>query len=119
MSRWFRAAKPPPPMVAAEQEAHLLNAEKALLQVLDDNIERAEEILYSDETSFHHVGRALSKFMAAMLSAERETIAEAAALLQVAENKSWEDLKRSQKDEGAFRSTIYPPGTEYLLCHSV
>lgn len=119
MSRWFRNAKPHVAMVAAEEEQHLRDVERALLKLLDDDIVGADAILDGKESTYHCLGRGMSKFIASMLSAEKESLAEAASLLLVAESKAWEDMKKAQKEEAAFKSTIYPPGTEYLLCYSV
>jgi hypothetical protein len=38
--------------------------------------------------------------------------------LQEAETKTWDDMKKAQREPTAFKSSIYPPGTEYLLCYA-
>ena len=120
MSRWFwTATKVQPAMVAEEEEKHLKDVEQALLLLLDDDIEGADAMLNAKNTAYHHVGRGISKFIASMLGAEKEMLNEAAALLYIAENKSWEYMKQAQKEPVALGRSVYPPGTEYLLCYSV
>ena len=50
--------------------------------------------------------------------AEKDLLKDAAAILQDAEKRTWDDYKRAERDPKAFRSEIYSPGTEYLLCYS-
>ncbi|KAI9644780.1 Mitochondrial outer membrane protein iml2 [Ciborinia camelliae] len=120
MSRWFRsAAKAAPVMVAENEEQHLRNVEAAMLKLLNDDIEEADRLLKEHDSSYHHLGRGLSGFLSAMMGVEKDLLKEAAVILQVAENKSWEDMKKAQKESSAFQSNIYPQGTEYLLCYSV
>ncbi|RFU36026.1 hypothetical protein B7463_g313, partial [Scytalidium lignicola] len=121
MSRWFRsAAKAEAPAMVAEEEAqHLKAVEQALLLLLNDDVKEANAMLLEKDSSYHHLGRGISSFMASMLGAEKELLKDAAAKLQTAENKTWEDMKKAEKDPNAFRSKIYPPGTEYLLCYSI
>lgn len=115
---WFRAAiKPAAPMIAAEEDARLQDAESGLLQLLNDDVAEADAILNKKTSSFHYLGVGVSSFIASMLGAEKELLKEAAARLQEAETKTWEDMKRAEKEPGAFRSDIYAPGTEYLLCY--
>lgn len=117
MSRWFRAvAKSAPAMVAEEEERHLHSVEQALLQLLNDDIAAADKILNQQNSSFHHLGRGISSFIASMLGVEKELLRDASSILQAAETKTWEDMKKAQKESTAFQSHIYPPGTEYLLC---
>lgn len=118
MSRWFRAVKQAPAMTAAEEDQQLQDVEQALLQLLNDNIEEADKSLKQGHSSYHHLGRGISSFIASMLGAEKELLKDAAAILQDAETRTWDDMKRAEKDSNAFRSDIYPPGTEYLLCYS-
>lgn len=116
MSRWFRAVAKPAPMVAEEEDKHLHRVEEALLQLLNDDIAEADRILKEQDSSYHHLGRGISSFIASMLGVEKELLKDAASVLQVAETKTWEDMKKAQKEPTAFQSHIYPPGTEYLLC---
>lgn len=117
MSRWFRAvAKPNAPMVAEEEDKHLHRVEEALIQLLNDDIAAADRILKENDSSFHHLGRGISSFIASMLGVEKELLKDAASILQAAETKAWADMKKAEKEPTAFQSKIYPPGTEYLLC---
>ena len=106
------------PMVAEEEDRHLLQVEQALLKLLNDDIAEADKILKQQNSSYHHLGRGISSFISSMLAAEKELMKDAASILQTAENKTWEDMKTAQKSPTAFQSHIYPPGTEYLLCYA-
>ncbi|ESZ92553.1 hypothetical protein SBOR_7079 [Sclerotinia borealis F-4128] len=120
MSRWFRsAAKAVPNMVGEDEEQHLRDVEAAMLRLLNDDIEEADKLLKKQDSSYHHLGRGISGFLSAMMGVEKDLLKEAAVILQEAENKSWEDMKKAQKESNAFQSNIYPQGTEYLLCYSV
>lgn len=117
MSRWFKAvAKPAPTMVAEEEGQHLQQVEQALLQLLNDDIAEADRILKLEDSSYHHLGRGISSFIASMLGVEKELLKEAATRLQASEKKSWDDMQKAQREPTAFQSSIYAPGTEYLLC---
>jgi hypothetical protein len=121
MSRWFKSSAKVhvPEMTAAEEDQHLQAVEGALLKLLDDNMEAADGILKEYNSSYHLLGRGISSFIAAMLGVEKELLKDAAATLHVAENKAWEDMRKAQTEPTAYRSTIYPPGTEYLLCYAI
>ena len=121
MSRWFRSAVKAhaPAMTAEEEDQHLQSVESALLKLLDDDIEAADKILKEQNSSYHHLGRGISSFIASTLGVEKELLKDAATTLQVAETKTWEDMKKAQREPDAFRSEIYPPGTEYLLCYAI
>lgn len=106
-------------MTAEEEDQHLQSVESALLKLLDDDVEAADKILKEHNSSYHHLGRGISSFIASMLGVEKELLKDAATALQVAETKTWEDMKKAQREPNAFRSEIYPPGTEYLLCYAI
>lgn len=119
MNRWFRsAATQGPKMLAEEEDRHLQHVEHALLQLLSDDIADADRILKQHNSSYHHLGRGISNFIASMLGVEKELLKDAANTLHLAENKTWEDMKKAQASPTAYKSTIYPPGTEYLLCYA-
>jgi ATP-dependent Clp protease ATP-binding subunit ClpA len=105
-------------MTAEEEDNHLKSVENALLQLLNDDIAEADKILKQQDSSYHHLGRGISNFIASMLGVEKELLKEAGKVLQAAENKAWDDMKKAQKEPAAFQSHIYPPGTEYLLCYA-
>ncbi|KAI6249807.1 Inclusion body clearance protein iml2 [Erysiphe necator] len=120
MSRWFGgASKAQKPLIASVEEAHLRQVQDALLLLLNDDIVSAEKVLNSADSSYHLGGQGISKFISSMLGAESELLKDASKTIQEAESRAWEDIKRAQKDSTAFRSRIYPPGTEYLLCYAV
>ena len=106
-------------MTAEEEDRHLQSVESALLKLLDDDIAEADKILKEQDSSYHYLGRGISSFIASMLGVEKELLKTAATALHVAETKTWEDMKKSQREPSAFRSDIYPPGTEYLLCYAI
>jgi hypothetical protein len=106
-------------MTAEVEDRHLQSVEIALLKLLDDDIAEADKILKEQNSSYHYLGRGISSFIASMLGVEKELLKTAATALQVAETKTWEDMKKSQREPSAFRSEIYPPGTEYLLCYAI
>lgn len=105
-------------MSGEEEDRHLQHVEKALLQLLNDDIAAADEILKQHESSYHHLGRGISSFLASMLGAEKELLKDASNKLLASESKNWEDMKIAQKEPTAYRSEVYPPGTEYLLCYA-
>ena len=117
---WFRSATRAqrPAMVAAEEDQHLQDVELALLKLLNDDIAEADKILKRKDSSYHHLGRGISSFIGSMLGVEKELLKDAAAELHLAENKTWDDMKRAQREPQAYQSHIYPPGTEYLLCYA-
>ena len=119
MTSWFRSAlKNQPTLQAEEEDLHLQHVESALLQLLNDDIAAADKILKEQESSYHHLGRGISSFLASMLGAEKELLKDACTKLLASETKNWEDMKKAQKEPTAYRSAIYPPGTEYLLCYA-
>ncbi|CAG8960314.1 hypothetical protein HYFRA_00012388 [Hymenoscyphus fraxineus] len=120
MTSWFRSVvKTAPAMSGEEEDRHLQHVENALLQLLNDDIAAADEILKQHESSYHHLGRGISSFLASMLGAEKELLKDALNKLLLSESKNWEDMKVAQREPTAFRSKVYPPGTEYLLCYAV
>lgn len=120
MSRWFKsAAKSETPMNATEELQQLQVVEQALLLLLNDDIAEADRILKQQDSSYHYLGRGISSFLASLLGVEKDLLKNAAALLLAAEEKSWEDMKKAEHQPTAFKSAIYPPGTEYAVCYSI
>lgn len=105
-------------MTAAEEDQHLQHVEVALLQLLNDDVAGADRTLKEGDSAYHACGRGISSFIASMLGGEKELLKDAATILQEAETRTWDEMKRAQREPTAFRSEIYPPGTEYLLCFS-
>jgi len=56
--------------------------------------------------------------MRATLGFEQEIMREAANTLYQAENAAYEQQRRASRDPNAYRSSIYPPGTEYAVCQA-
>lgn len=105
-------------MLAEEEENYLKEVEDALIHLLNDDIVEADRLLKNGSSSYHHLGRGISSFLASMLGVEKELLKDAAATLAEAETKTWDDYKKAQKEPTSFQSHIYPPGTEYLLCYA-
>lgn len=63
MSRWFgsKAKAHTPTMTAEKEDSHLKEVEHALLQLLNDDIEAADKILNQQNSSYHHLGRGISR----------------------------------------------------------
>ncbi|KAL3420752.1 mitochondrial outer membrane protein [Phlyctema vagabunda] len=120
MSRWFKSAvKGQNPMRADDEVQHLQEVEKALIMLLNDDISGADHILKQEDSSYHQLGRGISSFIASMLGVEKDLLKTAATLLLQAESKTWDDMKKAEKEPASFQSAIYPPGTEYALCYSI
>ena len=69
-------------MTAEEEDNHLKSVENALLQLLNDDIDEADKILKQQDSSYHHLGRGISSFIASMLGVEKELLKDAAQTLQ-------------------------------------
>ena len=111
------AAKQQHSMNAADQSKALQETEQALLHLLNDDMAEADRLLNNGDSSFHHLGRGVAKFIAAIFASEKELLKDTAVVLAEAEQRTWDDMKRAEVDPNAFRSEIYPPGTEYLLAY--
>lgn len=48
-------------MTAEKEDSHLKEVEHALLQLLNDDIEAADKILNQQNSSYHHLGRGISR----------------------------------------------------------
>ncbi|KAH7559527.1 hypothetical protein BM1_04464 [Bipolaris maydis] len=81
-----------------------------------DDIENAEIHLNKGSSPFHQLGAGVCVFIRATLGFEPEIVREAANALYVAENSAYEQHRRASKDPNSYRSSIYPPGTEYVVC---
>ncbi|KAI1913521.1 Mitochondrial outer membrane protein iml2 [Ophidiomyces ophidiicola] len=89
---------------------------------MNDDIAGAEEGLEGGNSSFHKLGKGIVTFIRATLGLEQDIMREAAERLTEAENSAYNDQRRSHHKASAlnsYRSAIYEPGTEYLLCQSM
>lgn len=123
LGSWFRVANPAShasttPLTAVDEAVLLADALSAAQLIMDDDIEGADELLQTNDSSFHKMGRGVTSFMRSLLGFEPEVMKQAAERLLEAENAAWADMKRAQRDPTSFQSTIYAPGSEYALCYS-
>lgn len=123
ISSWLRSSRASgsnaePTESALDESEHLTDALHAAALIMNDDIEGAEKRLQECNSSFHHLGRGVTKFMRSLLGFERDVIAQASEALAEAENTAWADMKRSQREKSASLSGIYPPGSEYALCNA-
>lgn len=105
-------------MNAAEEEEYLAQALAAASLIIEENIDGAEKELRAANTSFNKLGLGVTIFMRALLGFEPEIMKAATERLADAENTTWADMKRAQKDTVGFQSKIYPAGSEFALCYS-
>ncbi|KAI9674911.1 MAG: Mitochondrial outer membrane protein iml2 [Bathelium mastoideum] len=85
---------------------------------MNDDVDAAEAELSKGNSPFHKLGSAVVSFLRATLGFEQEMMREASERLADAENAAIEHQRRAQRDTKALRSEIYPPGTEFALCHA-
>ncbi|KAI9727027.1 MAG: Tetratricopeptide repeat protein 39C [Cirrosporium novae-zelandiae] len=97
----------------------LESAMRAAAQIMNDDVDAAEEGLSHGNSSFHKLGKGLVAFIRATLGFEQEIMREASERLADAEAAASHDHRRIQRDANAFRSSIYPPGAELALCHAM
>lgn len=105
-------------MNATEEAEYLAQALGAVSLIMEEDIEGAEKALGAANTSFNKVGLGVTIFLRALLGFEPEIMKAATERLADAENATWADMKRSQKDIVGFQSKIYPAGCEFALCYS-
>ncbi|KAF1946119.1 hypothetical protein EJ02DRAFT_500256 [Clathrospora elynae] len=98
--------------------AQIQDAMSAVTHIMNDDVETAEELLSKGNSPFHQLGVGVCTFMRATLGFEQEVMREAANALSQAENSAYEQQRRASKDPTAYRSPIYPPGTEYAVCQA-
>ncbi|KAF1837200.1 hypothetical protein BDW02DRAFT_586805 [Decorospora gaudefroyi] len=98
--------------------AQIQDAMSSVKYVMADDIESAEEHLNKGSSPFHQLGAGVCVFMRATLGFEPEIVREAASALSLAENSAYEHQRSVSKDPNAYRSPIYPPGTEYAVCQA-
>ncbi|SMR43347.1 unnamed protein product [Zymoseptoria tritici ST99CH_1E4] len=106
--------------LTALDEPHALEeAMSCASHILNDDVERAEAELSQGTSPFHKLGRALTFFLRATLSFEKEMIEQTSQRLAEAEESASEHQRRALRDPTtAHQSKIYPVGSEYALCHA-
>ncbi|KAH9865531.1 hypothetical protein J1614_009116 [Plenodomus biglobosus] len=103
---------------ALDELAQIQDAMSAVTHIMADDVETAETNLSKGTSPFHQLGVGVCTFMRATLGFEQEVMREAANTLYQAENAAYEQQRRAAKDPNAYRSPIYPPGTEYAVCQA-
>lgn len=112
---WLRAAvKDEDPDVAnARERQSLLEAMEHTRLIMNDDIDRAHDLLKDGDSSFHRLGSAVTFFLRSVLGMEKTVMAQAAEMLSNCEARCWEDQKSAQRRGRA--GTVYPAGAEYEL----
>ncbi|PGH15542.1 hypothetical protein AJ79_02324 [Helicocarpus griseus UAMH5409] len=106
--------------LAESQE--LESALRAATFIMDDDVDSAEEGLNKGSSSFHKLGKGVVAFVRATLGFEQDVMRLAADRLSDAETSASNDHHKAQHNSNArnsYRSPIYTPGTEYVLCRSM
>jgi hypothetical protein len=122
--------------LAKQQEIDdIEDAMAAAALIMNDDIPGAEARFRERKgsSSFHQLGMGVSTFMTSILGFEKEEIAAAGVQLSESENRSWEEMKRAQRDAqktaggwfsrgsgaaGEMTGSIYPPGSEFALLNA-
>ncbi|KAF2637077.1 hypothetical protein P280DRAFT_138347 [Massarina eburnea CBS 473.64] len=101
---------------ALDELAQIEDAMSAVTHIMNDDVDAAEAHLSKGSSPFHQLGKGVVTFMRATLGFEQEIMKEASATLSEAENAAYENQRRAHRNTSAYRSPIYPPGTEYAVC---
>lgn len=122
LGSWLRGPAPkvaglsPKDTLSAEDETdQLLDAMAGASLIMNDDMDGANAKLGAGNSIFHGLGSGITFFMKALLGWEQEVMKEAAALLNDVESRGWVEMKKAQKEDFGYRSSIYPAGTEYQL----
>ncbi|PGH14180.1 hypothetical protein AJ80_06049 [Polytolypa hystricis UAMH7299] len=89
---------------------------------MDDDVDSAEEGLKDGTSSFHKLGKGVVAFVRATLGFEQDIMRHASERLAEAETSAYNDQHKATHNahaRNAYRSSIYAPGSEYLLCQSM
>jgi len=100
------------------ESEYLADAMRCADMIMNDEVEEADVRLNACESSFHLLGRGVTRFLKSVLGFEQEIMREASVKLAEAEAMAWADLKKAQKEGNGMRTSIYPPGSEFALCHA-
>ncbi|KAI4179314.1 MAG: hypothetical protein LQ348_005428 [Seirophora lacunosa] len=88
---------------------------------MNDDLQAAQDGLAhgpDPNSSFHKLGLGMVAFLRATLGFEPEIMREASDRLADAEITASTDHRKAQRDSNVYRSAIYPPGSEFALCHA-
>jgi hypothetical protein len=112
---WLRAAvKDEDPVAASAKEREaLLEALEHTRLIMNDDIDRAHDLLKGGDSSFHRMGCTVTFFLRSVLGMEKAIMAQTSEMLGDCENRCWEDLRAAQKR--GREGSVYPPGAEYEL----
>ncbi|KAI9692662.1 MAG: Mitochondrial outer membrane protein iml2 [Bogoriella megaspora] len=102
----------------AEEPSQLEDAMRAVSHIMNDDVDTAETELGHGSSPFHKLGSGVVSFLRATLGFEQDMMREASERLYDAESAASDHQRRAQKDPKAFKSSIYPPGSEFALCHA-
>ncbi|KAI9873268.1 MAG: Mitochondrial outer membrane protein iml2 [Pleopsidium flavum] len=91
---------------------------KPAIYIMNDDVDAAEAGLSEGNSSFHKLGKGVVTFLKATLGFEQNIMREASERLAEAEASASADHRRAQREPHAYRSSIYPPGSEFALCHA-
>ncbi|KAL2836007.1 hypothetical protein BJY01DRAFT_222664 [Aspergillus pseudoustus] len=124
---WFGGKKPSPngstqSLNPQSELQDLLDAIQAAELILNDDVDGAEEGLSGGHSAFHQLGKAVVMFIRATLGFEQDIMRQAAERLNDAENKAYSDQQRAKNTSQSadiYRSEIYAPGTEFVLCQAM
>ncbi|PGH02558.1 hypothetical protein GX51_04585 [Blastomyces parvus] len=107
---------------ALAESQELESALRATTFIMNDDVDAAEDGLNKGDSSFHKLGKGIVSFVRATLGFEQEIMRLAGERLSEAETATTNDYHKAQHNSharNAYRSPIYSPGTEYLLCRSL
>ena len=101
-----------------DEPNQLDDALRAAANIMNDDVDAAESALSQGNSPFHKLGSGVVSFLRATLGFEQDVMREASDRLADAENAATDHQRRASKEPKAFRSKVYPPGSEFALCHA-
>ena len=112
---WLRAAVKDEDQeaVSAKERQNLAEALEHTRLIMNDDIDRAYELLKGGNSSFHRLGSTVTFFLRSVLGMEKAIMAQAAEMLTDCESRCWDDQKAAQKR--GRPGSVYPAGAEYEL----
>ncbi|KAF1968305.1 hypothetical protein BU23DRAFT_558536 [Bimuria novae-zelandiae CBS 107.79] len=100
---------------ALDELTQIDDAMAAIMYIMNDDVDAAEEHLSKGASPFHQLGKGVVTFMRATLGFEQDIMREASEQLSTAENTAYENQRRAHRTPNAYQSPIYPVGTEYAV----